>query len=113
MLFGLTRKKWKPPKNVIEVRSFLGLAGEYRRFVEWLSMIILPLTKLLQNDVRFEWKEKCQYSFEKLKIALKETLVLALPKPRREYVVYKGSSYSGLGCVLIQDGKVVVYASRQ
>ena len=51
---------WKPPRNVSEVRSFLGLAEYYRRFVEGFSMIATPLTRLLQKDVKFEWTEKCQ-----------------------------------------------------
>ncbi|NAW23507.1 hypothetical protein FGF82_23550, partial [Salmonella sp. gx-f9] len=57
---------WKPPKNVFEIRSFLGLAGYYRRFVKGFSMIAVPLTRLLQKDVKFEWTDKCQQSFEQL-----------------------------------------------
>ena len=49
---------WKPPRNVLEVRSFLGLAGYYRRFVKGFSMIAMPMTKLLQKDIKFEWSEK-------------------------------------------------------
>ena len=60
--------KWKPPRNVTEVRSFLGLAGYYRRFVKGFSMIAAPMTRLLQNNVKYEWSEKCQRSFEKLKV---------------------------------------------
>ena len=55
---------WKPPRNVSEVRSFLGLAGYYRRFVKGFSMISAPMTKLLQKDVKFEWSERCQKSFD-------------------------------------------------
>ena len=50
---------WKPPRNVIEVRSFLGLARYYQRFVKGFSVIASPLTKLLQKGVKFEWDEKC------------------------------------------------------
>ena len=50
---------WKPSRNITEVRSFLGLAGYYRRFVKGFSMIATPMTKLLQKDVKFEWTEKC------------------------------------------------------
>ncbi|KAG8485921.1 hypothetical protein CXB51_020193 [Gossypium anomalum] len=69
---------WKPPRNVSEVRSFLGLglAGYYRRFVEGFSMIATPLTRLLQKDVKFEWTERCQQGFDKLK-ALFEHVALA------------------------------------
>ncbi|KAK9024146.1 hypothetical protein V6N11_004323 [Hibiscus sabdariffa] len=64
---------WKQPKNVSEIRSFLGLAGYYRRFVEGFSIIAAPLTKLLKKDVPFVWTEAQQASFEKLKEALTQT----------------------------------------
>ena len=51
--------EWKPSRNVMEVRSFLGLAGYYRRFVKGFSMTAVPMTRLLQKNVRFEWSEKC------------------------------------------------------
>ena len=68
--------EWKPPRSVMEVRSFLGLAGYYRRFVKGFSMTAAPMTRLLQKNVRFEWIEKCQASFEKLKAFLTEASVL-------------------------------------
>ena len=68
--------EWKPLRNVTEVRSFLGLAGYYRRFVKGFSMTAVPMTRLLQNNVRFDWSEKCQASLEKLKAFLAEALVL-------------------------------------
>ncbi|KAA3466835.1 reverse transcriptase [Gossypium australe] len=67
---------WKLPKNVSEVRNFLGLAGYYRRFVNGFSMRATLMTRLLQKDVKFEWTEKCQQSFEKLKALLTKALVL-------------------------------------
>ena len=67
---------WKPPKNVSEVRNFLGLARYYRRFVKGFSMIASPMTKLLQKNVKFEWTDKCQQSFEKLKARLTEAPIL-------------------------------------
>ena len=68
--------EWKSPRNVTEVRSFLGLAGYYRRFVKVFLMTAGPMTRLVQNNVRFEWSEKCQASFEKLKAFLTEAPVL-------------------------------------
>ena len=68
--------EWKPSRNVTEVHSFLGLAGYYKRFVKGFSMTTTPMTRLLQKNVRFEWSEKCQASFEKLKPFLTEALVL-------------------------------------
>ena len=67
---------WKPPRNVTEVRSFLGLIGYYRRFVRGFSVITSPLTKLLRKGIKFEWTDKCQNSFEQLKGMLVEAPVL-------------------------------------
>ena len=79
---------WKPPKNVTEVRSFLGLAGYYRRFVSGFSIIAAPMTRLLRKDVKFEWTEECQQSFEELKKLLTEAPVLVQPESGKEFVVY-------------------------
>ena len=68
--------EWKPPRNVIEVRSFLGLASYYKRFVKGFLMTAAPLTRLVQKNVKFEWSEKCQASFEKLKAFLTEAPIL-------------------------------------
>ena len=68
--------EWKPPTSVTEVCSFLGLVGYYRRFVKGFSMITALMTGLLQKNVRFEWSEKCQASFQKLKAFLMEAPVL-------------------------------------
>ena len=51
--------EWKPPRNVTEMRSFLGLVSYYRRFIKWFSMTVAPMTRLLQKNVKFEWSEKC------------------------------------------------------
>ena len=104
---------WEPPKNVPELRSFLGLAGYYRRFVKGFSIIAAPLTKLLWKHVEYKWTEACQSSFEELKAKLTTTPVLASPSGTGGFVVYSGASYQGLGCVLMQHGRVIVYASRQ
>ena len=104
---------WKPPRSVTEVRSFLGLAGYYRRFVKGFSVIASPLTKLLRKGVLFEWSDKCQNSFEQLKEMLVEALVLTQPTSGKEYTIYSDASGIGLGCVLMQNDKVVAYASRQ
>ncbi|KAK5802526.1 hypothetical protein PVK06_030126 [Gossypium arboreum] len=104
---------WKPPRNITEVRSFLGLAGYYRRFVKGFSTIATPMTKLLQKDVKFEWTEKCQKSFDQLKTYLTEAPILVQPESGKEFVIYSDASLLGLGCVLMQEGRVVAYASRQ
>ncbi|XP_058005351.1 uncharacterized protein LOC110638799 [Hevea brasiliensis] len=103
---------WKPPKNVSKVHSFLGLAGYYRHFVKEFSMIALPLTRLLRKDVKFEWTNKCQKSSNKLKTCLIKALILTLPTPGKDYIIYSDTCHNGLGCVLIQDRNVITYASR-
>ena len=92
---------WNPPKNVSEVRSFLGLAGYYRKFVEGFSKIAAPLTKLTRKDVKYDWVDACQQSFEELKGRLTSAPVLALPNGRDGFVVYSDASWQGLGCVLM------------
>ena len=65
-------------------------------------MITAPLTRLLQKNVRFEWNENCQVSFEKLKAFLIEAPVLTQPTYDKEYVIFSNSSLTGLGCVFMQ-----------
>ena len=98
---------WKPSKNVSEVRSFLGLAGYYRKFVEGFSKIVAPLTKLTRKDVKYDWVDACQQSFEELKGRLTSAPVLALPNGRDEFMVYSDFSLEGLGCVLMQNDRVI------
>ena len=104
---------WKPPRNVTEVRSSLGLASYYRRFVRGFYVVVFLLTKLLRKGIKFEWTENCQNSFEQLKGMLVEASILTQPTSGKEYTLYTDASGIGLGCVLMQDGKVVAYASRQ
>ena len=74
-------------------------------------MIAAPMTRLLQKNVKFEWSEKCQRNFEKA--FLTEAPVLTQPTYGKEYVIFSDASLNGLGCVLMQEGKVIAYASRQ
>nr|CAH67149.1 OSIGBa0122F23.6 [Oryza sativa] len=104
---------WKQPKTVSEIRSFLGLAGYYRRFIENFSKIARPMTRLLQKEVKYKWTEDCERSFQELKKRLVTAPVLILPDSRKGFQVYCDASRHGLGCVLMQEGKVVAYASRQ
>ena len=105
--------EWKPPRNVTELRSFLGLTYYYRRFVKGYSMTVAPMTRLIHKIVKFEWSEKCQVSFDKLKAFLTEEPVLSQPTYGKEYVIFRDVSLNKLECVLMQAGKVVAYASRQ
>nr|AAL77161.1 Putative polyprotein [Oryza sativa Japonica Group] len=105
--------KWTPPKTVSQIRSFLGLAGYYRRFIENFSRIARPMTQLLKKDEKFKWTAECDKSFEELKKKLVSAPVLILPDPTKDFQVYCDASRHGLGCVLMQEGRVVAYASRQ
>ena len=58
---------WKPPTTVSEIRSFLGLAGYYRRFIEGFSKLAKPMTALLEKNAKYVWSDKCQANFEELK----------------------------------------------
>ncbi|WMV45982.1 hypothetical protein MTR67_039367 [Solanum verrucosum] len=106
-------KQWPRPTSATDSRSFLGLAGYYRRFVEGFSSIASPLTKLTQKKVKFQWSEDCEKSFAEMKTRLTTTPVLTLPEGSDGYVIYCDASRVGLGCVLMQRGKVIAYASRQ
>jgi ribonuclease HI len=105
--------KWQSPKSVTEICSFLGLAGYYRRFVENFSKIAKPMTELLKSNTPYVWSDKCEASFQELKTRLTTTPVLTLPDASKDFVVYCDASRQGLGCMLMQGGKVVAYASRQ
>ncbi|KAL6331976.1 hypothetical protein AAG906_020329 [Vitis piasezkii] len=106
-------QEWQRPTNVFEVRSFLGLAGYYRRFVEDFSRIAAPMTRLTRKGVKFDWNEECENAFQELKRKLTTAPVLTAPISGELFMIYCDASTVGLGCVLMQQGKVVAYASRQ
>src|SRR4051812_21714656 len=105
--------EWESPKSVKEVRSFLGLAGYYRRFIGNFSKVSKPMMELLKKDKTFDWTEGCELSFQELKKRLVIEPVLCLPDLEEDFQVYCDASHHGLGAVLMQEGKVVAYASRQ
>ncbi len=76
-------------------------------------MLTSPLTKLLRKDVKFQWTDRCQESFDELKRHLTEALVLTLPTLGKEYTIYSDASHNALGCVLMQDRNIIAYASCQ
>ena len=96
-----------------KIRSFFGMVGYYRCFIERFSKISLPLTRLTQKNAKFVWSKECQSSFEELKKKLVSAPVLVIPSGSGGFVIYSDASHQGLGCVLMQHGKVVTYASRQ
>lgn len=105
--------EWPRPNNVSEIRSFLGLASYYRRFVKSFSSIAKPLTKLTQKGQNFLWSDECESSFQDLKVRLITAPILALAEEGKKFIVYADASCSGLGCVLMQGDNVVSYASGQ
>ncbi|KAL5544752.1 hypothetical protein UlMin_008536 [Ulmus minor] len=93
--------KWSAPTNVSEIRSFLGLAGYYRRFVEGFSSLAAPLTALTKKDKKFEWTQKCEQNFQELKRRLTSAPILTLPSEDEEFIIYCDASKIGLGAVLM------------
>ena len=105
--------KWERLKNVTEIRSFLGLAEYYRWFVEHFSLIVALVTRLTHKGVKFEWDDECEQNFQELKNLLISAPILTLPTTRSSYVIFSDALKQGLGCVLMQDGRVIAYASCQ
>ncbi|WMV08664.1 hypothetical protein MTR67_002049 [Solanum verrucosum] len=99
------------PTSPTDRRSFLGLDGYYRRFIEGFSSISSPLTKLTQKTAKFQWFEAYEKNFQELKTQLTSAPMFTLPKGTKGFVVYCDPSRVGLGCVLMQNCKVIAYAS--
>ncbi|KAI3825144.1 hypothetical protein L1987_06620 [Smallanthus sonchifolius] len=106
-------KNWNAPKNPTEVRSFIGLAGYLRRFISNFSKIVVPLTALTHKGKPYEWGPKQEEVFQTLKQKLCNAPILTLPNGNDDLVIYCDASNQGLGCVLMQRGKVIAYALRQ
>jgi hypothetical protein len=87
------------------------MAGYYRRFIPDLSKISKPITELLKNQVKFVWSLECEEAFQTLKKLLTTALVLAQLDIEKSFVVYCDASGTGIGCVLMQEGRVITYAS--
>jgi hypothetical protein len=104
---------WNALTSVGDIQSFLGLAGYYRRFIEGFSKISKPMTELLEKDKKFKWTPTYEACFQELKKRLTTTLILVMPDMEKSFSIYYDASGQGLGCVLIQDGHVVAYASQQ
>jgi hypothetical protein len=88
------------------------LAGYYRRFIKGFSKISKPVTELLKKDKQFEWTPACEASFQELKKRLMTASVLVMPDMEKPFSIYCDASGQGFGCVLMQDSRVVAYASR-
>jgi hypothetical protein len=103
---------WKPPKSVLQIRSFLGLAGYYRQFIPDFSRIAKPMTELLKKGVKFVWSDECDKAFHTLREYLTSTPVLTQPDMSKLFEVFGDAlgTGTGLGCVLMQENRVIAYA---
>lgn len=112
---------WKTPTNVREVRSFLGLANYFRKFVEHYSELATPLVNLTRGNVSSRkskftsiiWDEACQDAFDRIKAALTNAPVLALPDFTRPFVLTTDASGHTIGAILLQDGRPIAYESKK
>ncbi|GKC16520.1 putative reverse transcriptase domain-containing protein, partial [Tanacetum coccineum] len=106
-------RDWASPKTPTEIRQFLGLADYYQMFIEGVSKIAKPMTKLTQKSVKFDWSKKEEAAFQTLKQKLCSASILALPEGSKNFVVYCDASHKGLGAVLMQKERVIAYTSCQ
>ncbi|XP_070010235.1 uncharacterized protein [Nicotiana sylvestris] len=106
-------KNWPRPTTPIEIHSFLGLAGYYRKFVEVFSTLASLLTKLMHKTYKFQWSDGYERSFQELKSRLTTTPMLTPSEGTYGFVLYCDALRIGFGCVLMQHCKVIAYASRQ
>jgi hypothetical protein len=104
---------WKTPKSVTQIRSFLGLVGYYHQFIPNFSKIAKPMTQLLEKEAKFKWSLQCKDAFLTLKKLLTTAPVLAQPDIEKPFDVYCDAFNTDIGEVLMQDGRVIAYASRQ
>ena len=109
-------RDWPVPENVRDVRSFLGLAAYYRKFIPNFSMLAGPLFQLTEKSRVFEWGEKQQQAFETIQQKLQASPVLAYPDIETEFLLDTDASNTGIGAVLsqVQDGqeRVIAYGSK-
>jgi hypothetical protein len=104
---------WEPPKSIHQVRSFLGLAGYYWRFILNFFKISKHITELLKKGTKYIWSKECDETFQTLKKLLITSPVLVQPDIAKPFDVYCDASGTGLGCVLMQEGRVISYSSWQ
>jgi hypothetical protein len=102
---------WRAPTSVSDIQNFLRLAGYYQRFIEGFSKISMPMIELLEKDKQFEWTPACEASFHELKKQLTTALILVMVDMVKLFSIYCDASGQGLGCELMQDGRVVAYVS--
>ena len=105
--------QWEQPRSPIEVRSFLGLAECYRRFVNGFSKIAAPMMAFTRKNMKFEGTESCEQSSQGLKRWLEMTPILTIPKGEDDFAICCDALGLEFGAILVRYGRVIAYASRQ
>jgi hypothetical protein len=105
--------EWTTPKDVLDIRSFMGLAGYYMRFIKGFSKIGCPITTLQKKGTKFPWTQKCEERFQTLKHLLTHAPMLKIADPEANFLVCTYAYKEGLGGVLMQGGTVIYYKSRK
>ncbi len=104
----------EPPMSVPTLRSFLGLASYYRKFIKNFAKIVAPLTNLLKKSSgTYNWDEVCNEAFETLKGILVKAPVLKLPDFDKDFEIHSDASYFVIGRVLVQDRKLVAFENKK
>jgi hypothetical protein len=106
-------REWSVPKNVTEVRSYMGLSSYYKRFIAGFSRIAHPITSLPRKEKKFQWTKECERSFQRLKQLLTSAPILRIADPNEDFVVCMDACKEGMGEVLSQNGFVICYESRK
>ena len=91
----------------------MGITGYYQRFIEGFSRIVNPITYLQKNGKKFEWSQKCEDSFKKLKTLLTTTPILRIDDPNKDFIVCTDACNDGLGGVITQGGHAISYKSKK
>ena len=106
-------EEWIQPKNLHELRSFIGMCSYYRRFIDKFSILVGPLHDLTKKNIKFQWTAKENEAFKKLKEKLMTKPVLILPNLRKPFEVHCDASGDCLGTVLLQEGHAIAYESHR
>ena len=105
--------EWPVPKDVADIRSFMGITRYYRIFIEGFSKIAYPIMSLQKKGTKFNWLQKCQDSFNKLKELLTLTPILKVVDPDKDFTICVDVSKEGLGGVLTREGHIICYESQK